>query len=86
MALQEPYLNAAFPIVDADGNMAKAFQDYMNVLAGNIPIVGTGSPEGVVEARQFSQYVDSTGSTGTILYIKKLTDIGGDRSMGWILV
>lgn len=49
-------------------------------------IIGQGSPEGVIQSRQGAQYMDETASTGSILYIKKLSDIGGDKSLGWVLV
>jgi len=49
-------------------------------------IIGTGSPEGVVEARRTRQYMDSTGVAGAILYIKQVNDIAGNRKNGWILV
>jgi|TARA_R110002072_G_scaffold99672_2_gene219219 hypothetical protein len=51
-----------------------------------MPIVGTGSPEGVIEAVQYSLYLDSTGSAGAIQYRKMIPSIGGDRKQGWILV
>tara|TARA_R110000782_G_scaffold81321_1_gene160726 strand:- start:1061 stop:1216 length:156 start_codon:yes stop_codon:yes gene_type:complete len=51
-----------------------------------MPIVGTGSPEGVIEAVQYSLYLDGTGSAGAIQYRKMLPSIGGDRKQGWILV
>lgn len=47
---------------------------------------GTGSPENVVEAKQKTLYMDETGISGAILYIKRDADIGGDRSQGWIAV
>jgi hypothetical protein len=49
-------------------------------------IVGEGSPEGVVQAVLTAQYMDSLGSTGSILYIKLVNDIMGDTTKGWILV
>jgi hypothetical protein len=47
---------------------------------------GAGSPETVVEATETSLYMDTAGTAGNILYIKKLSDISGDRTRGWILV
>jgi len=49
-------------------------------------IIGTGSPEGVVEARRTRQYMDSAGVAGAILYIKQVNDVAGNRKNGWILV
>ena len=48
----------------------------------NIPISGTGSPEGVVTAEPFKQYLDTAAAAGSNLYIKKT---GSDEN-GWQLV
>ena len=84
--MANPRLNAAQPIVDDNGTMTQAFRQFTQEASLSIPIVGSGSPEGVVEARQYSLYLDSTGSAGSIQYRKMLPDIGGDRTQGWILV
>jgi len=81
-----PRLNAAQPIVEANGTMAQPFRQFTQDASLSIPIVGTGSPEGVVEARQYSLYIDANGSTGAIEYRKMQPDIGGDTSQGWIAV
>jgi len=47
----------------------------------NTPIVGTGSPEGVVTASPRQRYMDDAGTAGAILYIKKT----GTGNTGWIL-
>lgn len=47
---------------------------------------GSGSPEGVVEASATALYMNTAGSAGNILYVKKTDDVGGDRTQGWILV
>ena len=57
-----------------------------HVAALSIPITGTGSPEGVVEAVQFSLYLDSAGSAGSIQYRKMQPEIAGDRRRGWVAV
>ena len=77
-------LNAAQPIVDANGTMEQPFRQFTQEASLSIPIVGSGSPEGVVEARQFSLYLDDTGSAGSIQYRKMQPEIGGDRTRGWI--
>lgn len=81
-----PQLNAALPIVKPDGTMEPAFRDQQNLLNNALPIVGTGSPEGVVTALQFQLYIDSAGVSGAIEYRKMLPDIGGDKSQGWVAV
>lgn len=84
--MKTPLLNVAQPIVDDSGKMAQAFRTWTLDASLSIPIVGTGSPEGLVSARQFQLYIDSTGSAGSIEYRKMLAEIGGDRTQGWILV
>ena len=82
--MASPILNAHQPIVLEDGTMAQHFRDYMNRLNRLIPMNGTGTPEGVVDALQYTQYLDDAGAAGSILYIKMLPDIAGDTSMGWV--
>ena len=81
-----PRLNVAQPIVDARGTMEQPFRQWTQEASLGIPIIGIGSPEGVVTARQYSLYIDSTGTTGSIQYRKMLPDIGGDVTQGWIAV
>ena len=84
--MSNPILNVAQPIIGNDGTMEQAFRQWTQDASLSIPIVGTGSPEGVVEARQYSLYLDSAGSAGSIQYRKMLPDIGGDRTRGWVAV
>ena len=79
-------LNAAPPIVDENGTMEQPFRQFTQEAALSIPITGTGSPEGVVEAVQFSLYLDSAGSAGSIQYRKMQPEIAGDRRRGWVAV
>jgi hypothetical protein len=81
-----PLLNAGQPIVDGSGKMAQAFRTWTLDASLSIPIVGTGSPEGVVEARQYQLYINAVGAAGAIEYRKMLPEIGGDRLQGWKLV
>jgi len=83
---QQPRITASNPIVNPDGTMTLQFRELLNELTYALPLTGTGSPEGVVDAFQFSTYIDSSGSSGLILYVKKLTDIGGDTTKGWVAV
>lgn len=74
-------------IVGDDGMLpSDRMLDWMSQITDLDIIIGTGSPEGVVIARQGREYMDDAGSAGAIKYIKKLADIGGDRSQGWILI
>ena len=45
-------------------------------------LIGTGSPEGVVEADPTRLYMDDAGSSGSVLYIKQT----GTGNTGWIAV
>lgn len=84
--MTSPRLNAAQPIVEPDGTMAQPFRQFTQDASLSIPIVGSGSPEGLVEARQYSLYIDSTGTSGSIEYRKMQPDIGGDVTQGWVAV
>jgi hypothetical protein len=81
-----PQLNAALPIVSPNGTMQPAFRDQMNRVNNALPIIGEGSPEGVVEALQYSMYFDSLGVSGSIVYVKMQPEIAGDRSAGWVAI
>lgn len=74
------------PFVDNVGVLTKPNRDVLRELQSWIPITGNGSPEGNTEALQFRFYIDKDGTTGTLLYIKKLAQIGDDPSKGWVLV
>lgn len=81
-----PRLNGANPIVEPNGTMTQQFRVWTIDASLSIPIIGVGSPEGVVSARQYSLYIDSTGTAGNIEYRKMLPDIAGDVTQGWLLV
>lgn len=81
-----PRLNVAQPIVDPDGTMAQSFRQFTQDASLSIPIVGIGSPEGVIQASQYSLYIDSNGSSGSIEYRKMQPNIGGDTAKGWVAV
>jgi len=72
-------------VVDQKGLMEQHFRIFINEIGDLLPIKGAGSPEGVVDATQYRNYIDITGSTGSIRYIKMEADIGGDTTKGWIL-
>lgn len=79
-------LNVGQPIVEDNGTMSQAFRQFTQEASLSIPIVGTGTPEGVIEAVQYSLYLDGSGSAGAIQYRKMLPSIGGDRTKGWVVV
>lgn len=74
------------PIIDEAGKMVQEFRTWTQSITRESTIVGSGSPEGVIEASLHREYIDSTGSTGTIKYIKMLSSIGGDTKKGWTLI
>lgn len=59
---------------------------FQFALANLSIITGSGSPEGVIEAAATRLYMNTAGVAGSILYIKRDDDVGGDRTQGWILV
>lgn len=79
-------INPNYPIVTKSGMMSKLFRLFVQQISDEGLIIGTGAPEGLLEARQGRQYMDDSGITGSILYIKKLDDISGDRTKGWVAV
>lgn len=77
-------INSAQPITESDNTMSQVFRSWMNRISDNVPLVSTGSPEGVIEAPQYTLYIDETTPTVPVQYRKMLPEIGGDRSMGWV--
>lgn len=79
-------INPTSKIVNKDGRPLRQLQDFLLDVANTSLIIGTGSPEGIIEATQGREYMDDAGTAGAIKYIKKDADVSGDRSLGWILV
>ena len=78
---------ASQPIIAENGTMSDQFRLWVLAVTRAADVItGTGSPEGVVDANQTQMYMDDSGATGLILYIKRDTDISGDAKKGWILV
>lgn len=73
-------------IVDAVGRTTTPMMIWMEQITNLQIVEGAGSPEGVFEALQKIIYMDTAGTTGNILYIKRDADIAGDKSKGWILI
>lgn len=74
------------PIVDHTGTINDSFNIWIKQVTDRGLIIGTGSPEGVVEARQGVEYLDKTGLAGAVKFIKQLNDIAGDRTKGWVAI
>ena len=62
--------------------MAEFIKAITNQVNQNITSSGTGSPEGVITAQPFKLYFDTTGASGSNLYVKAT----GTGNTGWVLV
>ena len=79
--------NSTRPLVNDDLSPSTQHNTWFNVITAQSMIIGSGSPEGVVDAIQTAVYMDESGVTEAVLYIKRDADDGsGDRTKGWILV
>lgn len=78
--------NRSAKIVNENGQMIDPFASFIDNVTKLGVIVGTGSPEAVVEAEIGQLYMNDAGTAGSILFIKRDDSIGGDFSQGWILV
>ena len=79
-------LNIDIKILDESGNMTQEFHDWTSEVSREGLLIGAGSPEGVIEANQGREYLDTTGSAGSVKFIKQLPDIAGDRTAGWVAI
>ena len=86
MPQNQSKLNASQPIVEKNGTMTQTMRTQMLIVSNNTSIVNSGSPEGVVEATQYSEYIDETTPLSPVVYKKMLTEIGGDRKKGWAAI
>lgn len=73
-------------IVDEQGNQTNRMRAWTEEVSALDILIGTGTPEGAIEARQGRLYMDDSGAAGSILYVKRDPDIAGDKTKGWILV
>lgn len=78
--------DSRIPIIDKDGTMQDQFHTWVEQVTQLDLIIGTGSPEGVIEATVGRLFMDSTGAPGAVLYAKRDADVAGDRTKGWYLV
>lgn len=75
-----------YPIVNDQGQSNKEFTLWLQQMTGLQILTGSGAPENSVSASQKSLYMNTAGTAGSILYIKRDASIGGDTKKGWILV
>ena len=78
--------NSYQPIVDQSGKITDVFRYLLNQLLPLIPTIGEGTPEGVIEALQYSTYIDEEIPLSPVMYKKMLPDIGGNKKMGWAMI
>ena len=78
--------NPVQPVSTVDGRMMQQYRTWTQQVSRSFPVIGSGSPENVVEAEQGQLYMDTAGTAGNILYVKRDADVAGDRTQGWILV
>lgn len=81
-----PQLNARESIVREDGTMQPVFQQQMNLYEAQYPLIGDGDPNGVMPGDYLQQYINVSGTTGSIEWRKMQPDIGGDKTLGWVAV
>lgn len=85
MAQNKPALpQSAQSIVDSDGKMTDQFRFWVQKVNENQVIIGTGNPEGVLDATLYTLYIDETTPTSPVQYRKMLAEIGGDKLKGWV--
>ena len=77
----------SIPLVWSQTGTANAFFNvWIKQVTDRGLLIGTGSPEGVVEAQQGVEYLDETGGVGAVKYIKQLASIADDRTRGWVVI
>ncbi len=72
-------------ILEDDGTMEQSFRSWTYNVTRLALIIGTGSPEGVVPAIQGAEYMNSAGTTGSLKYTKRNSEVGGDPTQGWVV-
>ena len=72
--------------ITMDDKQTQPLNDFFLLLSELDIATGSGSPEGVLRAGITKRYMDTAGTAGSILYIKRDADIAGDTTQGWILV
>ena len=71
------------PCVDQSGKPLQNLLIIIEQLRKLEILSGTGSPEGVVSASRKRLYMNDVNGD---LYVKRVDSVGGDASLGWVLV
>lgn len=74
------------PIVNPNGTMNQQMGEWQQIMTRAQPIRGSVTPEGNISAPEDSWYINESGSAGSRLYLKVLSDISGDDSKGWEVI
>ena len=72
--------------VQRDNILSNQFKIFLREVYNRGLIIGSGSPDSVIEAEQGQEYLDEDGLAGSIKWIKQKADIGGDRTQGWVAI
>lgn len=76
----------ARPLVDERGIMSEQTRLWAQSITDAQRIIGSGSPDGIVEANQGVFYIDEDAALGSVLYVKQRDNVAGDRKFGWVLI
>lgn len=71
------------PLVDDKGVMTDRVYEWARGVTQLQILLGTGTPENVIEAPAATLYMDTAAAAGDILYIKRLSNVSGNRKQGW---
>ena len=80
------HLTSTRPLVDENRNASQEMRGWAQAITNLSMVIGTGTPETFIEAIRGALYMDDAGTAGSILYVKRDSDIAGDKTKGWILV
>jgi hypothetical protein len=74
------------PFLDDAGMLSSEARSWTQIITARSLIIGTGNPNGIIEAQQGAEYMDDNGTAGNIKYIKRNSDVSGDKTLGWYLI
>jgi len=73
--------------LESTGKMTAQVRRWVEAVTNFQILTSTGSPEGVLSAKADRVYRDTSATNpGTDFYIKRFDEIGGDTTLGWVLV
>lgn len=74
------------PFVDDKGVITLRVSEWVSLVNLSLTLQGSGSPEGVIEARIGQKYIDLDATiVQSFYYVKQKADISGNRKNGWRL-